>query len=344
MKDYTPKHFRLPKGKVLSKNEATGISPYVFTDAMAIAIDVALATDRPLLVSGNPGCGKSRLADAIAVVMGWSLLSCAITSRTRLEGLTAEIDQLRRLNDAQAGRLDGADRRGERTARRPDGYYLNPGIFWWAFDAESACCRGLPPTEAKTHQARLDYPGTERNDHPGQPSGTVLLIDEIDKAEPDLPNDILEPLDRRRFDLPAGFRAHRNGQEWTSIEAPASKDLRLLTVITTNGERELPQAFLRRCVLLEIPDPAKEALIDIAIRHVPAGNRERIGAIAEILLAFRERAEKQRVRPPGTAELLDAVRACEELDIQVSQEPDSVWSQLERAVLAKDPALRNPSR
>jgi len=344
---YRPKHLKLPEDDVLPKDDAKGVLPYVFTEAIAIAVDVALATERPLLVSGNPGCGKSRLADAIAEVQQWSLLSRTITSRTRLEHLTAEVDQLRRLNDAQAARLDSAGRDGEAAARRPDGYYLNPGIFWWAFDPEGARRRGLPRGEAGAPDVDLAYPGVQRqpSGSRGSRPGTVLLIDEIDKAEPDLPNDLLEPLDRRRFDLPDGFFAHRDDAAQTAIAAPAPEQLRLLTVITTNGERELPQAFLRRCVLLEIPDPSRQELVGIAMQHFPAGDRDRVDAIAEVLEAFRQRAEKERVRPPGTAELLDAVRACEELEIPVTpQDPESVWSHIERAVLAKDAALRPKAR
>ena len=334
--NYSPKHFKLPAGGVLPLDEARGVSPYVFDDTMAIAIaiDVALATDRPLLVSGNPGCGKSRLADAIAAVQGWSLLARTITSRTRLETLTTEVDQLRRLHDAQVGAP---------VRDRPDGYYLNPGVFWWAFDPDGARRRGLAPATAAQHQVALDYPGGgECPPAPGQAAGTVLLIDEIDKAEPDLPNDLLEPLDRRRFDLPDGFSAHRDGVELGFIQAPPRVQLRLLTIITTNRERDLPQAFLRRCVLLEIPDPDQDRLVAIARRHFPVGDERRMRALAELLLRLRGQARAQRVRPPGTAELLDAVQACERLGIAVSDAPDSVWSHMERALLAKDPALRTP--
>ena len=126
---YRPTHFdRLPADYVLKKSEK--VDPYVFSEDIAIAVDVALATGRPLLVSGNPGSGKSRLADAVAAVQGWSLLTKTMTSRTRLESLTVEVDQLRRLNDAQA--------RGEGSGMKPDAYYLNPGLFWWAFRPESA--------------------------------------------------------------------------------------------------------------------------------------------------------------------------------------------------------------
>jgi MoxR-like ATPase len=330
---YKPKHFRLPKGGVLPKDEAKGVEPYVFSEPIAIAIDVALATNRPLLVSGNPGCGKSRLADAVAAVQGWSLLARTITSRTRLETLTAEVDQLRRLNDAQT--------RGADSTLRPDGYYLNPGIFWWAFHPEGARRRGLSPQELQRDPVALDYPGTRRATPRDQEPGTVLLIDEIDKAEPDLPNDLLEPLDRGRFDLPDGFSAHDETGARTFVHAPAQSSLRLLTIITTNGERELPQAFLRRCVLLEIPDPDEKRLVEIAQKHFPSGDADRMRAVAKVLVGFREKAGALRVRPPGTAELLDAVGACEDLGIPVSTDPGTVWSHIERAVLAKDPTLRS---
>ena len=329
---YTPKHFRLPKNGVLPKDDAADIAPYVFTDAIAIAVDVALATHRPLLVSGNPGCGKSRLADAVAAAQGWGLLARTVTSRTRLETLTAEVDQLRRLHDAQT--------RDPKAELKPDGCYLNPGILWWAFDMDGAARRGLAPEIAAEHGVQLDHPGTRRKPASDHRPGTVLLIDEIDKAEPDLPNDLLEPLDRRRFDLPDGFSAHHADGARTRVQAPPPEALHLLTIITTNGERDLPQAFLRRCVLLEIDDPDEDALVEIALKHFPEGDPDRMRALARLLLGFRDKAEGLRVRPPGTAELLDAVQACEALKVPVSTAPGSVWSHLERAILAKDRSLR----
>ena len=235
---YQPTHFnKLPADLVLNKDDANKIEPYVFSEDIVILVDVALATGRPLLVSGNPGCGKSQLAYAIAAAQGWSLLRKTITSRTHPESLTVEVDQLRRLNDAQA--------RGEDAGLKPDAaYYLNPGIFWWAFQPQTARRRGMESTAADKLKVNLSYPGVERGD-PHQHA--VLLIDEIDKAEPDLPNDLLEPLDECSFSLPDGYRVGGKAR------IVAEKGMELLIVITTNGERELPQAFLRRCVLLKLP-------------------------------------------------------------------------------------------
>ncbi len=314
-KPYQPKHFNLPSDWVVE--ETYSKEPYVFNESIAIHVDVALATNRPLLVSGNPGCGKSRLADAIASVQGWSFLSKTMTSRTRLESLTADVDQLRRLNDAQV--------RSEKSPLKPDACYLNPGLFWWAFQPETAKLRGMDLSDSVKHEEQLPYPG-----HEGTVSShAVLLIDEIDKAEPDLPNDLLEPLDRQRFNLPDGFRVDGN----TYIEL--SKGTQLLTIITTNGERELPQAFLRRCVILRIPDPEPDKLQEIAQRHFPEGDKTRIKAIAARFPAFREEAESSNRRPPGISEFLDAIRACENCGIEVSDKEDSVWKKIENAVLVK---------
>lgn len=317
---YRPTHFnKLAEDFILPKDEARGIDPYVFNEDIVIAVDVALATNRPLLISGNPGCGKSRLADAVAAVQEWNLLGKTITSRTRLEELTVEIDHLRRLNDAHS--------KAEDAKLRPDAFYQNPGIFWWAFHPSSARYRGMSSDQAKRYEVNLTFPGTRRGrvwQHP-----VVLLIDEIDKAEPDLPNDLLEPLDRRSFGLPDGGK----------IEG--KPDLAILTLITTNGERELPQAFLRRCITLELPDPGKKQLIGIGQKHFPQGDSGRIEKIAQKMEQFRTKAREQRRRPPGTSEFLDAIRACEELGIDVDEndhdKKDSVWARIENAVLVKEP-------
>ena len=308
--NYKPRNFELPRNDTLPR---TGdIPPYVFSKNIAIAVDVALATDRPLLVAGKPGCGKSRLAEAMAVLLGWHYLGKTMTSRSRLEELTVEVDHLRRLHDAQTSR-DSAE-------MQPDWAYHNPGIFWWAFDPASAARRGAPNRENVDKKLRLDFPGTRRP-QAEEKNHVVLLIDEIDKAQPDLPNDLLEPLDQRSFGLPTGDKiTAKDGQ-------------RILTIITTNGERELPQAFLRRCVSLLIDEPTEEGLVNIATEHYPDASRENVKSIAHMMIKFRDKAANQGIRPPGTSEFLDAVKACERLGVMVGKD---VWPHLEKAVLRKN--------
>ncbi len=310
--NYKPRNFELPRNDTLPR---TGnIPPYVFSENIAIAVDVALATDRPLLVAGKPGCGKSRLAEAMAALLGWHYLGKTMTSRSRLEELTVEVDHLRRLHDAQASR-DGAE-------MKPDWAYHNPGIFWWAFDPASAARRGAPEGEEVEEKLQLEFPGTRRSQEQNKEKNhVVLLIDEIDKAQPDLPNDLLEPLDQRSFGLPTGEK----------ITAKAGQ--RILTIITTNGERELPQAFLRRCVSLLIDEPTEEELVNIAAHHYPKATIGNVKEIARMMIEFRDKAANQGIRPPGTSEFLDAVEACERLGVTVG---DAIWPHVESAVLLKN--------
>jgi len=146
---------------------AEGDSEYVYHDPRIVyAVNVAMIARRPLLVTGSPGSGKSTLADDVARRLGWALAKTTITSRTRLDDLVARFDAVKRLSHAQAKKID------ER-----DGAYLVPGVFWWAFAPDSA-------------RAAISAPKDRRINPDGDRLGTVVLLDEIDKAEPDLPNDL----------------------------------------------------------------------------------------------------------------------------------------------------------
>jgi MoxR-like ATPase len=175
-----------------------------------------------------------------------------ITSRTRLEHLTGDMDALKRLHHAQAAQ-PGQD-------PLPDWAYRIPGILWWAYNPESAARQGVDLEAYQDLLQKLKANEDGRYQPPQDPSkaggetNVVLLLDEIDKADPDVPNDLLEPMDQRRF--------HLFGDE---IKAP--KTLEMLTLITTNGERELPPAFLRRCVTLRLKDVEQDHLVQVARFH-----------------------------------------------------------------------------
>ena len=312
--DYQPKKFTLPEDGIHLKGKNLDHPPYVFTDKIAIAVDVSLATGRPLLVSGPPGSGKSSLASVMADILNWRYLHEVFTSRTRLEDLTGDLDQLRRLNDAQ---LRDENPLPERWA------YLEPGILWWTFDQDSASRRGQNQKDINNliQQIGDNY---EIPDNPSEGHNTnnvVILLDEIDKADPDLPNDLLEPLDRKRFDVPQGPAVKAKNKQ------------QILVIITTNEERELPPAFLRRCINLRLTDPDEAQLLTIAKHHYPKVAQKLRSDIAIKLIEQRDAAKELDLRPPSTSEYLDAIEACRELKIK----PDSdEWKLLAQATFVKE--------
>jgi len=272
---------------------------YAYTPQILLAVNVALATGRPLLVRGPSGGGKSSLARNAARVLGWRYYERVISSRAQAQDLLWEIDHLRRLQDAQLNLLRGGA-----------GSYVQPGILWWAFDRASArhqAERSLGSDEPRPLDPNLG------DDHPR----AVVLLDEIDKADPDVPNNLLVPLGSLTFQV----------EEYGKVAT--TEELAPLVVITTNDERELPPAFLRRCVelVIEVPDLAR--LDEIGRLHLPQVPQRLRKRFAELIL---ETLPGGAAPSPSIAEYLDTVKACHRLGV----EPDTPgWADLIKVTVWK---------
>jgi MoxR-like ATPase len=291
---------------------------YVFSepgerDPTVLAVRVALATGRPLLLSGAPGSGKSSLASFVARAMNWNYFEQTITSRTSAQDLMWGFDAVRRLRDAQArGEVD------DLTA------YIEPRVLWWAFDTLDALRRGRPPGPPEEGAAPAAANGWQHNGvlrgylHP-----SVVLLDEIDKADPDVPNDLLVALGSQRF------LVTETGHEVKSGLTP-------LVIITSNNERALPAAFVRRCVVHRLEPPDASRLVEVARQHFPAQREQRQELFQELaskVVEMRGHAAEQGVPAPSTPEYLDAVRACLELNIVPGDTPQ--WQTIQTAILDK---------
>jgi len=256
---------------------------YVYHNAdVPLAVNVALATRRPLLLRGRSGTGKSSLARNVAINLGFRYYEAVVTSRTHARDLLWEVDLLRRLHLAQLreGELDP-----DMTA------FIEPGVLWWAFDPQSAATQAKMAAGKEVPDPTFEHPGAAQ---------AVVLIDEIDKAEPDVPNNLLVPLGSLQFQV-----------EETRLPVKTTPETAPLVFITSNDERELPPAFLRRCIQLELPSPDTEGLKKIAEAHFP-NFTDTIAKIATLL----EESTKKAGRPlPAPPEFLDTVKACRQMDI-----------------------------
>jgi MoxR-like ATPase len=255
---------------------------YVFDDSMRLRVNVSLATGRPLLVRGPSGVGKSSLAAAVAYRAGWNYIRRPVSSQTQAQDLLYELDQLKRLQDAYEDRLKGDERA-----------YIRPGPLFWAFDA-----KGAHALLKETAREGL-IPGNLRLDE-----RWVLLIDEIDKADPDMPNNLLVPLGSLEFEVPE-----------VSMKVSADPSRMPLLILTTNEERDLPPAFLRRCVELVIDEPDMPQLVAVATAHGLAQTETDLFTLATLYDAAPRPKEQRR----NAAEFLDFVRAWQQLEIKGDQ-------------------------
>ncbi len=265
------------------------IIQHLFQKRHVNAINTAIACQRPLLLTGEPGVGKTQLARAAAKALGKAFVRHTVDAKTEARDLLWQFDAVARLADAQLAQSQGLNE-AQRERKLNPANYLCPGPLWWGLNWWTAARR---PKAAQPDQ-RLDG---------GDPSkGVVVLIDEIDKAEIDVPNGLLEALGEASF-LPEGMS-----------EPVREGDVPPFIAITSNRERGLPDAFVRRCVVLhmELPE-AEEKLRNLLVARGKAHSRLPKAVLeraAGMLIEDRKSAKKPPL--PGQAEYLDLLRAVEE--------------------------------
>ena len=225
----------------------TGTDSYVATDDLSMAVNAAVTLQRPLLIKGEPGTGKTLLAEQVASALGMRLIQWHIKSTTKAQQGLYEYDAVSRLRDSQLG-----DDRVHDIAN-----YIKRGKLWEAFDADEQ---------------------------------VVLLIDEIDKADIEFPNDLLVELDRMEFFV------YETGETVKAKHRP-------IIIITSNNEKELPDAFLRRCFFHFINFPDRETMEKIVDVHYPTISRDLVQEALEVFFDVRKIPGLKK--KPSTSELID---------------------------------------
>ncbi len=225
----------------------TGTERYVATDDLQMAVNAAVCLQRPLLIKGEPGTGKTLLAEEVAQALGMPLFAWHIKSTTKASQGLYQYDAVSRLRDSQLGDERVHDIRN----------YIDKGMVWRAFES---------------------------------PERAVLLIDEIDKADIEFPNDLLIELDQMQFDV------YETGERVQARHRP-------VVIITSNNEKELPDAFLRRCFFHYIAFPDKATMQRIIDVHFPKIRASLVAAALDVFFQIRDVAGLKK--KPSTSELVD---------------------------------------
>ena len=247
-----------------------GSEKYVATQDLMLAVNAALTLQRPLLVKGEPGTGKTMLAEEVAQALGMPLLQWHIKSTTKAQQGLYEYDAVSRLRDSQLADVEGSER------VKDIHNYILKGVLWQAFTA----------------------------DRP-----VALLIDEIDKADIEFPNDLLREIDRMEFYV------------YETREMVKARH-RPLVVITSNNEKELPDAFLRRCFFHYIKFPDADTMRQIVQVHFPTLKQELLSAAKKTFYDVRNLPGLKK--KPSTSELLDWLKllVAEDIPLAALQSPD----------------------
>ena len=250
----------------MSSTRFEGTQDYIATDDLRVAVNAAIALERPLLIKGEPGTGKTVLAYELSKALDAPLITWHIKSTTKAQQGLYEYDAVTRLRDSQLGEERVKDVRN----------YLKKGKMWEAFEA---------------------------------PKRPILLIDEIDKADIEFPNDLLQELDRMEFYV-------------YETDETVKAAVRPIVLITSNNEKELPDAFLRRCFFHYIKFPEEETMQAIVDVHFPDIKQK---LVAEALRIFYDMRKVPGLKKkPSTSELLDWLKLLmvEDIDESVLRERD----------------------
>ena len=295
------------KPKSLVQQNSTKALNHIFDEDDCYAMWSAYAAGRPLLVRGKPGTGKSQMAKAIADRLGWSFVSEVVRGSTELSDLHWSFDAIGRLGEAQTQGITSTATNNNAISRKKEDddsldpqNFLSPGAFWWAYNWETAvkqygrCKSNLRPRPEDTEQK----------------GGVVLLIDEIDKAEPDLPNGLLETLGNYEFTVPYVDQA-------TGINPVKGNKKNLLIIITTNEERELPTAFVRRCFVHTLKmGEVSEWFIERGKLHFGTNIAQEVYEMAATLLLSDRHITSPERYPPGLAEYIDLLQALKGVSLE----------------------------
>ena len=254
---------------------------YITTEDLEMAVNAAINLEKPLLVKGEPGTGKTELAKQVAIKLGLKLFEWNIKSTTKAHQGLYEYDAVSRLRDSQLGDKKVNDIKN----------YIKKGTIWSAFSSEEKA---------------------------------VLLIDEIDKADIEFPNDLLHELDKMKF------LVYETGEIISANKRP-------IVIITSNNEKELPDAFLRRCFFHYIQFPDQETLTKIINVHFPDIKKTLLQSALEIFFDIREVPGLKK--KPSTSEILDWIKLLLVEDISVTdlkKEPKDMLPILYGALLKNE--------